>query len=58
MYLERFLKGFPHPSGLNVKKIFSSGLKIYTWTVNNKLDIIKVKSLKVDGIITDFPEKI
>ncbi|MBT3523261.1 MAG: glycerophosphodiester phosphodiesterase, partial [Flavobacteriaceae bacterium] len=42
----------------NVKKIFSSGLKIYTWTVNNKLDIIKVKSLKVDGIITDFPEKI
>ena len=23
-----------------------------------KLDIIKVKSLKVDGIITDFPEKI
>jgi glycerophosphoryl diester phosphodiesterase len=41
-----------------LKKIFSSGLKIYTWTVNNKLDIIKVKSLKVDGIITDFPEKI
>ena len=42
----------------NVQKIFNSGLKIYTWTVNNKLDIIKVKSLKVDGIITDFPEKI
>ena len=42
----------------NVQKIFSSGLKIYTWTVNNKLDIIKVKSLKVNGIITDFPERI
>ena len=41
----------------NVQKIFSSGLKIYTWTVNNKLDIIKVKSLKVNGIITDFPER-
>ncbi len=42
----------------NVKKIFSSGLKIYTWTVNNQLDIIKVKDLKVNGIITDFPERI
>ncbi len=42
----------------NVQKIFSSGFKIYTWTVNNKLDIIKVKSLKVNGIITDFPERI
>ena len=42
----------------NVQKIFSSGLKIYTWTVNNKLDIIKVKDLKVNGIITDFPERI
>ena len=42
----------------NVQKIFSSGLKIYTWTVNNKLDILKVKSLKVNGIITDFPERI
>ncbi len=42
----------------NVKKIFSSGLKIYTWTVNSQLDIIKVKDLKVNGIITDFPERI
>ncbi len=42
----------------NVEKIFSSGLKIYTWTVNNQLDIIKVKDLKVNGIITDFPERI
>ena len=42
----------------NVKKIFNSGLKIYTWTVNNKKDIVRVKKLKVNGIITDFPEKI
>jgi len=42
----------------NVKKIVSSGLKIYTWTVNNKFDIIKVKKLKINGIITDFPERI
>jgi glycerophosphoryl diester phosphodiesterase len=42
----------------NVQKIFNSGLKIYTWTVNNNKDIIKVKNLKVNGIMTDFPEKI
>ena len=42
----------------NVQKIFNSGLKIYTWTVNNNTDIIKVKKLKVNGIMTDFPEKI
>ena len=42
----------------NVEKIVSSGLKIYTWTVNNKFDIIKVKKLKINGIITDFPERI
>ena len=33
-------------------------ISINSKNVNNKLDIIKVKSLKVDGIITDFPEKI
>ena len=43
---------------VNVQKIFNSGLKIYTWTVNNNTDIIKVKKLKVNGIMTDFPEKI
>ena len=42
----------------NVEKIVSSGLKIYTWTVNNKFDINKVKKLKINGIITDFPERI
>ena len=42
----------------NVQKIFSSVLKIYTWTLNNKLYIINVKSLKVNCIITDFPERI
>ena len=41
-----------------VKKIKNNGLKIYTWTVNNKDDINFMKKLKVDGIISDFPDKI
>ena len=28
----------------NVKKIFNLGLKIYTWTVNNKKDIVRLKN--------------
>lgn len=42
----------------NVKAIKDLGLKIYPWTVNNPSDIRFLKALKVDGIITNFPEKI
>ena len=41
-----------------VEKILSAGLKIYTWTVNNKKQIDKMKKLGVNGIITDYPEKV
>jgi glycerophosphoryl diester phosphodiesterase len=42
----------------NVKSIHENGFKIYTWTVNSIEDIIFVKSLQVDGIISDFPDRI
>ena len=41
-----------------VKKIRNNGFKIYTWTVNNEDDIIFMKKLKVDGIISDYPDRI
>ena len=41
----------------NIKIIHNNDFKIYTWTVNNKRDISKMKLLKVDGIITDFPDR-
>ena len=41
-----------------VKKIKNNGFKIYTWTVTSKDDINYMKKLKVDGIISDFPDKI
>lgn len=41
-----------------VKKIKNNGFKIYTWTVNDKDDINFMKKLKVDGIISDYPDKI
>lgn len=41
----------------NISKIIGKGLKIYTWTVNRKQDIEKLKALNVNGIITDFPDR-
>lgn len=49
----------PHYSLLtesNVKKAQQAGLKVYTWTINDKEDIERIKGYNVDGIITDFPE--
>ena len=51
----------PHFKLLNdkaVKKIKNNGFKIYTWTVNNEDDINFMKKLKVDGIISDYPDRI
>ena len=42
----------------NVEKIKEKGLKLYTWTVNEPEDITFVKQLRVDGIITDYPERV
>ena len=41
----------------NVYDINEKGLKIYTWTVNSKIEIDKLKTLNVNGIITDFPDR-
>lgn len=43
---------------ITFKKIKNNGFKIYTWTVNDIDDINLMKKLKVDGIISDFPDKI
>ncbi len=41
----------------NVIKMQEKGFEIHTWTVNEIEDIQKMKSLKVDGIISDFPDR-
>lgn len=51
----------PHFSTLNqdnVAHIHGEGLRIFPWTVNEPSDIQKMKELGVDGIITNFPERI
>lgn len=51
----------PHYQSISLKStkaIKKAGLKIYPWTVNSPSDIQRLKELKVDGIITNFPERV
>ena len=42
----------------NIKLVYQNKFKIYTWTVNSLEDITFVKSLNIDGIISDFPDRL
>lgn len=42
----------------NVARIQEAGFKVYTWTVNDPADIEHMKELGVDGIITNYPERL
>lgn len=42
----------------NNLEIKEAGFKIYTWTVNEPEDILTMKRFGVDGIITNFPERV
>ena len=41
-----------------VDEAHSKGLKVFAYTVNEKEDIEKVKSIGVDGIFTDYPDRL
>ncbi len=42
----------------NVALMQENGFEVYPWTVNSAEDIQKIKSLNVNGIISDFPDRI
>ncbi len=60
----KFIKAYaihPHYHLLtqeNILQMQSHHFKVFPWTVNEPEDIIFVKSLQVDGIITDFPNRL
>ncbi len=48
----------PHFSFVNtqmVEQLHFHNIKIIPWTVNNKVEITQLKSMGVDGIISDYP---
>lgn len=42
----------------NVSEIKSRGFKIFTWTVNDKEQISNMRELGVDGVFTNYPERV
>lgn len=45
-------------TALNVEIIRNNGFKIYPWTVNEAADIREMKDFEVDGIISDYPDRV
>lgn len=41
-----------------VEKAHKHGLKVYAYTVNTEKEIEKMKNFQVDGIISDYPDRI
>ena len=41
-----------------IQKTHRKGLRIFPWTVNEPNAIRKMKEYKVDGIISDYPDRI
>ena len=42
----------------NMHALKNAGFKVYTWTVNEPNDIIQMKRIGVDGIFTNYPERL
>jgi glycerophosphoryl diester phosphodiesterase len=41
-----------------IEAVHSEGLKVWAWTVNEELEIERLLRLGVDGLITDYPERV
>ncbi len=41
-----------------VNEIHAAGFKIYPWTVNEEQAILKMKRIGVDGVFTNYPERV
>ncbi|MGB8704376.1 MAG: glycerophosphodiester phosphodiesterase family protein, partial [Gillisia sp.] len=45
-------------TGENVKRSKDAGFRVNVWTVNEPKDIERMKRFGVDGIISDFPDRL
>lgn len=41
-----------------VEEVKKAGFQVFVWTVNSEADLKRMLELRVDGIITDFPERL
>jgi len=45
-------------TGKFVEDAHARGLKVFAYTINEPKDITRMKSLRVDGVFSDFPERV
>lgn len=45
-------------SSRRVRKLQSQGIKVIPWTVNETIEMLQMMDLGVDGIITDYPDRL
>lgn len=41
-----------------IEEVHDEGLEVWAWTVNDDVEIARLLRLGVDGLITDYPEKV
>ena len=41
----------------NVREMHAAGLKVNAWTVNEKVEMRRLREMGVDGVITNFPDR-
>ncbi|TRO53368.1 glycerophosphodiester phosphodiesterase [Candidatus Bathyarchaeota archaeon] len=49
---------YGHINAKYVEEAHTKGFKVYPWTVNNPEDIAQVIKLGVDGVISDYPDRV
>ncbi len=49
---------YGHINAEYVEEAHAKGFKVYPWTVNNPEDIARVIKLSVDGVISDYPDRV
>jgi len=57
----RVVEVSPHISLLTrsyVEKAHKLGMEVFTWTINDLETLVKAQKLRVDGVITDYPDQI
>ena len=50
----------PHYETMSPRRVFrmhARGFQVYTYTVNEREDMVKQLNMGVDGLITDFPDR-
>ena len=48
----------PRPRSVALAAARGLGLKVIPWTVNEPADIARVLAMNVDGLISDYPDRV